>query len=112
MRTKCAVVYSPDSTKIEELRSTNSEEDFYTIADDNLYYMSGATEYLEKKSIKLFYTEKRILEFYKTNHNRVVINLDSINPLWGVYLFDPSKDPLNADIMVIDPDFKRYFQDD
>jgi len=63
----CAVLFHPDSVGIEKLKKENNEEDFYTIADDNLYYIAGAREYLEERSIRTIDTNKRFLRFIKIN---------------------------------------------
>jgi len=37
--------------------------------------------------------------------------MDTLQDLWGIRLFDPGKDPLYADIIEIEADYKKYFND-
>lgn len=58
-----AIFIFPDSLQIMGMRERYSEEDFYTIADDNSYYISQARSYCEKKKIKIVDHTNRYIKF-------------------------------------------------
>jgi len=52
---KVAVAYSPSVKRINACKKKWGEEDFYTGADDYIWYMHESQDYLMKKKIKIIY---------------------------------------------------------
>lgn len=106
---KSAVLYAPDSLQIEKQKAI-SEQDFYTVADDNLYYMHGAREFLDSIKVTILDArDKRFLKFISSDKTQQIIKLDTLKELWGIYLFDPAKKPKQADILSITEEYNNYF---
>jgi hypothetical protein len=105
---KCGIFYSPNDTMINEMKD-KSEEDFFIIADDNMYYLSEARTYIESAGLNTINTDQRIIHFKKSDGQTIVMDLDVLDYYWGLILFDPDKDPVDADIVEIEPFFKDYF---
>ena len=107
---RTAVYYSPDSVQVQ--REVNKEEEeFYTAADDNIYYMSQARHFTD--SLKLNAVDvigQKFIKFICQDGTSVIIKKDTLQSLWGVYLFDPGKKPMEADMMNIGADYKSYFK--
>jgi hypothetical protein len=68
-----AVFIEPTDQKIEAMKKENGE-DFYTIADDALYYESQATEFLEKMGFPYCFTERESHEFKIDNNKKFSVN--------------------------------------
>jgi len=110
IKSKCAVVYSPDSLQIQKHMVEMGEENFRIGADDFLYYMSQSTEYLEKQGIKVIDSKSnKYLNFVLSDKSSKLIKLDTVPELWGIYLFDPSRQPHHADLTVIDQEVDSYY---
>jgi hypothetical protein len=56
---KAAVVHGPDSLKIEQLKASSGEEDFYAGAGDYIFYLNESAEYLEKKRVGVIHAEDK-----------------------------------------------------
>ena len=80
--------------------------------DDYLYYMHVSRDYLEKQKLPVIDVRgKKYLSFVRADGDTKIIKMDTLQDLWGIYLFDPGKDPLYADIIEIEADYKKYFND-
>jgi hypothetical protein len=109
--TKAAVFFQPDSLQIEKRMKEVGESDFRAGADDYIYYINISAEYLEKQGLTVMDAKgKKYLKFVKTDKKEQVVRLDTLNDLWGMYLFDPEKKPHYADITEIEDDYKNYFK--
>jgi hypothetical protein len=53
---------------------------------------------------------KKYLKFVTSDKKAELVKLDTLNDLWGMYLFDPEKKPHYADIIDIEEDYKNYFK--
>jgi len=111
VKTRYAVDYWASEEKIEQLkRESKDEEDFYVAADDVGWYMSESTTYLDSIKFPMVRTKGyRYLRFKKTDGSSVFIDTDTIQEIANIYLFDPSKDPVNADITYMKDAFSEYF---
>lgn len=108
---KSAVAYQPDSLAIENRMKGTNEAEFRMGMDDYLYSMHESWEYLESTGLKVIDAkDKRYILFQLSNGTSQLIKLDTLDELWGIYLFDPAKPPLLADISFIEPDFESYFK--
>lgn len=103
----CAVLVYPSNKTIARLKKEGPEDDFYTAADDNLYYMSQCIDYLDSVKTKKLTRETEGVVFFKTAAGKVYkIHLDSLQ--WGVLLFNGKSKPIEADMTSIENDYKPY----
>jgi hypothetical protein len=87
------------------------EADFRAGADDYIYYVNTSAEYLEKQGLPVLAARnKKYLKFVLANRQVQIVKLDTLEELWGLYLFDPKKKPSSVDITVIEDEYKNYFQ--
>jgi len=57
-----AVSLNPSDEWLKDMEK-NGGDDFYTMADDDTYYLSTAEDFLKTKNIKMVLTDKRYLDF-------------------------------------------------
>ena len=108
---KSAVLYQPDSLQIEKRMNQVGEEDFRVGMDDYIYYINISAEYLEKQGLPVLNAKnKKYLKFISEDKKITVIQPDSLEELWGIYLFDAKQKPYFANITIIEDDFKNYFK--
>lgn len=106
-----AVYYQPDSVAIEKWKKSAGEENFETIIDDWSNYMNTSSEYLTGMKLTILQSEtKKLVKFVKADGSATIVRLDTISNFWGVYLFTPAKEPLYADPIMIEDDYKSYFK--
>lgn len=107
---RSGIFISPDTEEIEHMKKEYGE-DFYTAADDNLYYEYEADKLLEEKNIKTVYPKTRYLKF-KTNTGQEYFfdTKTEDSPNWYLILFDPSKDrPEIISAIDIAEEYSSYF---
>jgi len=110
IRLRVAVCYYADSIQIEALKKNDSDA-FYTAADDMLYYMSIAEDFLDSNHIKILHThDEKVLMFVKRSGEAVFVRKDTTTPTGGIYFFNGVKDPYNADITNIAREYETYFK--
>jgi|GEM_PF-2403794 len=110
--TPCAVSYSPNLQRIDELKKQTQEpdtSDFYTVADDMMFYMSETETYLRKRNIKVVYTQAPKLRFLLADGSVRIVDLRKQTFAWGVLLFDGRHAPKDADITSPEADVKAIF---
>jgi hypothetical protein len=108
---KAAVFYQPDSLEIEKRMKEVGEADFRAGADDYIYYVNTSTEYLEKEGLAVLDAKnKKYLKFVLVDKGVQVIKMDTLEELWGMYLFDPKKKAYAADMTIIEDEYKNYFK--
>lgn len=104
-----AVFVSPDSLQIERMHAEMGD-DFYTVADDNLYYEYEAAEFLKRKDVQVLYPKERYLKFVTFNGNP--INFDTKAEAgrgWTALLFRPDSLPRIINPVDIETEFEAYF---
>ncbi|MBB6609508.1 hypothetical protein H7F15_00525 [Pontibacter sp. Tf4] len=108
---RSGIFISPDTIEIERLKQEYGEEDFYTAADDNLYYEYEATEFLKKKGVKTIYPNTRYLKFKTGSGQEYFFDTKPAGShKWYLILFDPSKDhPALISAINITEDYSKYF---
>ena len=109
--TKSAVFFQPDSLQIKKRMQEVGEKDFRAGMDDYIYSINTSAEYLEKQGLTVVDAKgKKILKFITEDKKFHLIKLDTLQELWGMYLFDPTKKPYYADMTMIEDDYKNYFK--
>ena len=108
---KTAVFYEPDSIQIAKRKKEIGEENFRIGFDDYAFSVNSSIEFLEKEKLPVVDAkDKKYLKFIKANRTSRIIKIDSLADLWGIYLFDPSKEPYSADMTIMDEEFEQYFR--
>lgn len=108
---KAAVFIDPDSLRIEKQKKQVGEEDFYMGADDYLFYMNTAREFLDSvKLATLNAKDKKFIKFIRNDKTQQIIRLDKLEELWSIYFFDPTKKAKQIDMTMIDEEYKSYFK--
>lgn len=108
---QAAVFIEPDRLQIEKRKKQVGEEDFYVGADDYLFYMNTAHEFLDSvKLTTLSAKDKKFIKFVHSDKTQKVIRLDKLDELWSIYFFDPTKKAKQVDMTIIDEEYKSYFR--
>jgi hypothetical protein len=108
---RCAVLYEPDSLQIKKAKKEWGEDTFYLGADDYLWYMHGAAEYLDSQKLKIVNAKsEKYLLFRSPAAGITLIKKDTLQELWGVFLFNPSRGIRKADITSIETDYKEFMK--
>ena len=102
----CAVIISPTDTKINRLKKDNGD-DFYTVADDNLFYIGSARQLLDSLKTKTIDTEATGQLTFKQKDGAYT-SIDLSEFYWGIILFNGKDAPIEADITTFVSEYKRY----
>lgn len=107
-----AVFYHPDSFQLRKIKEITDKRIFEGSTHEYFFQMRNARIVLNKNwaQIKIIEAKNvRYLLFIKNNKDSVYIDLDTRNDSYGLFLFDPKKDPEPADMMNIDSQLSFYF---
>jgi hypothetical protein len=105
----CVVFVRPNSQKIKKLKKENSEDDYNTIVDDNVYYVATSRDYIDSIGMKRIERESEgSLVFKSTKGTLFKVGLDSL--YWGVVLFNGKDKPIEADMTYINQDYESYMK--
>lgn len=108
---KSAVIFEPTENSINKRKKEIGEEVFYIGADDYLFYLDQSITFLEKQEINIVQTKNnRILKFISKDKSETIINLNSEEEIWGIYLFDPKWKPKKIDMTATEEEFKEYLK--
>ncbi len=113
IQSRCAVFYRPDSVQLEKIKTVNEKMVFESLMHDCFYQMRNARLVIERYKPKIHIVEvtnARWLIFARKDHRRKTIDLDSINDICGIYLFDSDREPEQIDMMNIDTELGFYFK--
>ena len=106
-----AVFIEPDNLQIEKRKKQVGEEDFYTGADDYLFYMNAAHEFLDSFKLTILNAkDKKFVKFIHSDKTQQIIGLDKLDELWSIYFFDPTKKAKQVDMTMIVEEYKSYFK--
>lgn len=104
----CAVLVYPTLKKIDSMKKKDGE-DFYTIADDNQFYMGGSISYLDSVKVKQIVKDSKGILAFRTNTGQIFkTRLDTL--YWDIILFNGKDKPIHADMMIIENDYKNYMK--
>ena len=90
--TDIVVFVSPDSTGIERLKTGHGEEDFYVIADDEMYYRSIAYDLLDSLDVAYTFIERRPLRFV-VDGKVVEYSWSDVEAAWFVVVYEADSEP-------------------
>lgn len=66
---KTVVGLSPDSLQIEKIKEEFGEDDFYTVADDVMWYNAKMLETIDSLNIKYIHTNNRLMDYKSERKN-------------------------------------------
>jgi len=93
------------------MKNEVGEKDFYTVADDNNFYQSEASDFLKQKNIKVVHPKTRYLKFKTATGNEFNFDTKSkANKGWLTIFFDPKKEaPVIMSPVDIDLEYESFF---
>ena len=106
---KCAMLIIPDSDEIEELKFEYGEENFYTSADDNMWYIAEARSYLDSMGIKTIDTDKNHILFNKADGQQFYFETGLDYLAWGLIFFDSKNDPKIVDLTDVRNEYAKFY---
>lgn len=95
----CAVIISPDTIEIDSLKKLLGEDDFYTIADDYVYYLADVQHLLDSAGIPVVATDRDTLKFLMRSGAIFQIPAKSDLALFPVYYFNGDEPPTFVEVM-------------
>ena len=104
---KTVIGISPDSTQIVEMKKEYGEDDFYTVADDVMWYNGKMFEVIDSLKIKYIHTDKRLVRII-TPKDRIEINNDTSQVKWR-YIYFNGKETLEKDVFEI-IDLNKFYE--
>jgi len=112
--TRSGVAIWLDTITLEKRRKQSGDTDFYIGADDDVYYSSIADSILKAQKLPLVdtrqYGECKFIKFERNNGIATVIKIDTLSKIYTLYLFDPYKAPHEADITIMDDEYKKFYR--
>lgn len=107
----CAVLISPTHEQIEEMKKTEGEDEFYTIADDANFYQTRAIELIDSVGIKTAGTQKQFIKFVGSESSWTLDIRKKNLPAWNVILFNRNKTPQpTGAVSLTYESIKKYFE--
>jgi hypothetical protein len=113
IHSRSAVFYHPDSLQLIKIKKVNEKMIYESLMHDCFYQMRNARLVIQRywAGIQIIdVSEARWLNFIKSGGSKRIIDLDTINDVCGIYLFDPARDPERIDMMNIDTELGFYFK--
>ena len=104
---KTVVGISPDSILIAEMKKEYGEDDFYTVADDIMWYNGQMLEVIDSLKIEYIHTDKRLVRII-TPKDRIEINNDTSQVKWR-YIYFNGKETLEKDVFDI-IDLNKFYE--
>lgn len=89
----CALIVYPTDQQIEDMKKEYGEDDFYTLADDAMFYQSSASENLDSVGIQSLAMKKRYIRFKGANRSWDLDIRKKGAPEWNIILFKRDKAP-------------------
>ena len=108
---KTAVFIRPNAARIEKEKRKGGEEGFATTANDYLYYMSVAQEFLDSVKVPIVdVSDEKFIRFTANNKKSQLIEVSKLPELWSIYLFEPGKKAKQIDMTMTEEECKDYFK--
>ena len=109
---KSVLFYHPDSAQLDAIQTFNTPMVFSSMTHELEYQMKNARQVLKTYWPKMTIIEtnhSRYIKFVKADKLYTVLDLNTINDISGIILFDLIKDPQRIDMMNIDSELNFYF---
>jgi hypothetical protein len=89
------------------MKKEYGEDDFYTVADDIMWYNGQMLEVIDSLKINYIHTDKRLIRII-TPKDRIEINNDTSETKWR-YIYFNGKEILEKDVFEI-IDLKKFYE--
>jgi len=108
---KTAIFIRPNDARIDKEKKKGDEEGFATTANDYLYYMSTAQEFLDSVKVPIVdVSDEKFIRFGANNKKGQLIEVGKSPELWSIYLFEPGKKVKQVDMTMIEEEYESYFK--
>ena len=87
------VFYEPDSMAMIKMQKEMDSVSWADVLEDNQSYYSEALELVNSANLHQVTTDATHLEFIKQDGSKFVIEVDTMQDRWGMFLFDGIDDP-------------------
>ncbi len=105
-----AVIVNPSSRQIDNMKKGQSDADYDTVVDDNVFYMSESEHYLDSLKIYKINRESEGIMRFKTIQGKVyTLKLDTL--YFDIVLFNGKDKPRHANITDMRDELKRYMKE-
>ncbi len=109
---RSVVFFAPDSIQMENIKEANEEVIFESLEHDCYYQMRNARQVIGKYwpglEVRLA-SKERWLVFRRTHSADSIVDLNQINDICGIFLFEPAKNPVRITMTNIDSELGFYF---
>jgi hypothetical protein len=107
-----AIFFEPDSLQMEKIRSVNEKGIYESLTHDCYYQMKNARLVLERNwpIIRVITDSNARWLIFKKTGGTITVDLDQVNNICGIYLFDGVKAPVRIDMTNIDSELGFYFK--
>ena len=108
---KAAIFIRPNAARIEKEKKKGDEEGFATTANDYLYYMATAQEFLDSVKVPIVdVRDEKFIRLTADNKKGQLIEVGKLPELWSIYLFEPGKKAKQVDMTMIEEECGSYFK--
>lgn len=108
-----AVFYYPDSLQLEQIKQQTDPSVFTSMMHEYSYQINYSKKIIETTWPKLTVavcSNCRFLKFLKQNGTHRIIDLNSRNDAYGLYVFDLQKDPVVIDMTNVETGISFYLE--
>ncbi len=104
-----AVVVNPSFRMIDKMKKENKADDYNTVVDDNVWYMSQSEQYLDSVKAKKIPRESEGVIKFRTESGKIyTMKLNTL--FFGIILFNGKDKPMIADMTDIGDDYQKYMK--
>ena len=108
--TRSAISIWLDTATMEKRRKQYGDEGYDIGLDDDLFYSSISDSVLRSHHLPVINADGyKYLKFIQSSRVSTVVRIDTIQQLYTLYFFDPSKAPLDADVTDIEAEYNRFY---
>ena len=99
-----------DTITLEKRRKQYGDSDFYTVADDDVYYSSVTDSFLKSHHLPVTTVKGyKYLTFIQSDKTSTIIKIDTLQQIYTMYFFDPSKAPKAVEVLDIENEYNRFY---
>ncbi|HWY37665.1 MAG TPA: hypothetical protein VNY73_03835, partial [Bacteroidia bacterium] len=108
IKSSCAIFINPSDEQVERMKKENGEEDFATIADDQVYYTSEALNFLKNNKFDCITPDTRFLKFVTPDSEFVFDTRALVSYGWLSILFNSDSLPKIVSPADMEATYKTY----
>lgn len=97
-----------DSIKIDKLKEKYGEE-FFTIMDDNAYYLYESEKYIESKKNSVFKVSQKVIGYFIDNQY-VYYSVDAMKSPLNLLFYKKNKHPIEVIPIDVNLEFEKYYK--